>query len=82
MGAISGLVSIAFVVWFYITAEKKNAPAIQWAIAGAISYFVPWVVWVKLIGPKKLPPSIGILVGATCAFLVLTFVLKRLKQPE
>ncbi len=84
MGGIGGIVSIGFAVWFYVTAEKKKAPAIQWAIAGFISYFVPWLVWVKVMGPKKIPfsPSIGILFGATCAFLVLTFVLKRFKSPE
>ncbi len=84
MGGIGGIVSIGFAIWFYLTAEKKKAPAIQWAIAGFISYFVPWLVWVKVLGPKKMPfgSSLSILVGATCAFLVLTFVLKRLKQPE
>ena len=84
MGAIGGIVSIAFIVWFYLTAEKKKAPAVQWAIAGFISYIVPFLVWVKLIGSKKMPfsASLGILFGAACAFLVLTFVLKRLKQPE
>ena len=84
MGAIGGIVSIAFAVWFYLTAEKKKAPAIQWAIAGFISYFVPWWVWVKVMGPKKIPfsPSISILFGAACAFLVLSFVLKRLKSPD
>jgi hypothetical protein len=84
MGGIGGIVSIAFAVWFYVTAEKKKAPAIQWAVAGFISYFVPWLIWVKLVGPKKIPfsPSISILVGATCAFLILTFVLKKIKQPD
>jgi len=84
MGAIGGIVSIGFIVWFYITAEARKAPAIQWAIGGFISYFVPWLVWVKVIGPKKMPfsASIGILFGAACAFLVLTFILKRIKQPE
>lgn len=81
MGGIGGIVSIAFAVWFYITAEKQKAPAIQWAVAGFISYFVPFLIWVKMIGPKKIPfsPSLGILFGAVCAFLVLTFVLKRVK---
>jgi len=84
MGGIGGIVSIAFAVWFYLTAEKRHAPAVQWAVAGFISYFVPWLVWVKVMAPKKIPfsPSIGILFGAACAFLVLTFVLKRIKQPE
>jgi hypothetical protein len=84
MAAIGGIVSIGFTVWFYLTAEARKAPAIQWAIAGFISYLVPWLVWVKLIGSKKMPfsASLGILFGATSAFLVLTFILKRLKQPE
>ncbi|MDD5033245.1 MAG: hypothetical protein PHE55_00680 [Methylococcaceae bacterium] len=83
MAAIGGIVSIVFTVWFYLTAESKKAPAIQWAIAGFISYFVPYLVWIKLVAAKKLPyPSAGILVGGICAWLVLTLILKKLKQPE
>jgi len=83
MPVLGGIISIAFTVWFYMTAESRKVPAIPWAIAGFISYFVPYLVWVRLVAAKAVPyPSAGILVGAVCAALVLTLLLKRIKLPE
>jgi hypothetical protein len=83
MPVIGGIVSIVFTVWFYMTAESRKAPAIQWAIAGFISYFVPYLVWLSLVKAKVVGyPSAGVLVGAVSAGLVLTFLLKRIKPPE
>jgi hypothetical protein len=88
MGVIGGLVAIGLAVWYYRTAEAKGGPALQWAIAGVIVYYVPNFLWKWMIAdkaiqtlqkqPTPLKSSVwGILIGVLVAVLVWTFFLKN-----
>ena len=66
-----GLAAIVIAIWFYRSAESRGLPGIQWAIAGAIAFYVPNVIWSLLIA-KPNPALTGSLASstATCSATV------------
>jgi len=90
---LGGLIAVAIAIWFYKTAESKGAPAVQWGIAGLISFYVPNFIWSLVVAkpwlaslhnqgaPMKssLVGHSSILVGAVCAWLIWSFFLRSLK---
>jgi len=40
---------ILVLVWFYTSAKKVNAPAINWAIIGLVGYWLTWWLANKLL---------------------------------
>jgi hypothetical protein len=93
MVLISMLLTLGVVLWFYRTAEKRGANAVQWAVAGAIAYQVPAWAWKLLVSKPYLDSIRGVaakttmgsnlighswvLIGAVCALAVYKFVLMK-----
>lgn len=91
MGVIGGLLAIGLAVWYYRTAEAKGGPAVQWAIAGVMVFYVPNFLWqlmvagpaLKSIQKQTAPLKFGmwgyssILIGLLVAIAVWTFFLKN-----
>ncbi|QXP84153.1 hypothetical protein ABZN20_06565 [Methylococcus sp. ANG] len=50
---IGGIVAILIAIWFYRSAEGRGLPAVQWAFAGLLAYYVPNFVW-SLVVAKPL----------------------------
>jgi hypothetical protein len=46
---LGGIVAVLIVVWFYRSAEARGAPAVSWAIAGLIVYYVPNFIWSLMV---------------------------------
>lgn len=46
---IGGIAAILITIWFYRSAEARGLPAVQWAFAGLIAYYVPNFIWSLLI---------------------------------
>ncbi len=40
---------ILVLVWFYTSAKKANAPAINWAVIGLVGYWLTWWLANKLL---------------------------------
>jgi hypothetical protein len=93
---LGGVVAVLIAFWFYRTADSKGAPAIQWAIAGLIAYYVPNFIWSLLVAkpilqtlhaqsaPIKasLVGHSSIVIGALCAWLVWYGFLRKLKAQQ
>jgi hypothetical protein len=91
-----GLAAIVIAIWFYRSAESRGLPGIQWAIAGAIAFYVPNVIWSLLIakpmmtqlhaqnasGMASLLGFSSVFVGAAVAGLVYVLVLRRTRTPQ
>jgi len=93
---LGGVVAVLIALWFYRTADSKGAPAIQWAVAGLIAYYVPnfiWSIWVakpilQTLHAQSAPIKASlvghssIVIGAACAWGVWYGFLRKLKAPE
>ncbi|MGR8980866.1 MAG: hypothetical protein ACU84H_12365 [Gammaproteobacteria bacterium] len=42
MWFLARFAAVAVLVWFYLTAKKKNQPPVKWAIIGFIGYWLTW----------------------------------------
>ena len=51
---LSIFLTIGFAFWFYKTAERLHANAVQWAIAGAIAYQLPAWGWMLTVAKPYL----------------------------
>ncbi len=77
---------ILVLVWFYLTAKKAQAPAINWAIIGLIGYWLTWWLANKLLvaslaGMFSKNPTMIFLVTQIPVFIavaVVFFVRKKL----
>ncbi len=77
---------IATLVWFYLTAKEKGAPAMQWAIIGVIGFWVAWwAVRLTVLGAlaglfTKNPTLLFIVtqIPALCAIAAAYFIRKKL----
>jgi hypothetical protein len=90
---LGGIVAVIIAVWFYRSAEGRGIPAIPWAVAGVIAYYVPNFIWSLLIAKPwlsqlhaqnaaVLSSVVGhssIVVGAVFALLAHRFALLRAK---
>ena len=88
---LGGVVAIVFAIWFYRSAEARGLPAIPWALAGIVAYYVPNFIWSLVVAKPWLATlhaqnaaamsSIvghsSILVGAVVALVVRHFALLR-----
>jgi len=86
-----GIVAVAFAIWFYKAAEKRGLPAMQWAVGGYLSFFVPNLIWSILVAKPMvvelhashqtfkagLINASSILIGLGVALLVFWFVLPK-----
>ncbi|HUL12369.1 MAG TPA: hypothetical protein VLU73_09400 [Methylococcaceae bacterium] len=93
---LGGVVAVLIAFWFYRTADSKRAPAMQWAVAGVISYYVPNIIWsltvakpiLQTLHAQSAPIKAGlighssVIIGALCAGLVWYGFLRKLKTPE
>ncbi len=93
MVLISIFVTMGIAFWFYRTAEKLGSKAMQWGVAGAISYQVPAWAWMMLVTKPYLSSIRGvaakattsvslvshswILIGIVCAYVVYKFFLLK-----
>jgi hypothetical protein len=91
MLVLGGLLAVAFAFLFYKTAESKSLPAIPWAVAGLVSFYVPNFLWQMMVAKPKLQalhmqnPTFqasfwgfsSVAIGAVCAFLVWRLVLSN-----
>ncbi len=90
-----GLIAIVIAFWFYRSAESRDLPGIQWAIGGAIAFYVPNFIWSLMIakpmmnqlhaqnaaGMASLLGFSSVFVGAAIAGLVYFLVLRRTRSP-
>lgn len=44
-------ITIAVVIWFAVTAQRRGKNTVLWAIVGAVSYYVPSAVFGRFIFP-------------------------------
>ncbi|MCA8907476.1 MAG: hypothetical protein KDA64_06245 [Rhodospirillaceae bacterium] len=44
-------ITIAVVIWFFVSAQKLDRNRLVWAIVGAVSYYVPSVIFGRFIFP-------------------------------
>ena len=86
-----GVAAILIAWWFYRAAEDRSLPAIQWAIGGAVAYYVPNFIWSVMVAKPMMNPlhaknattmaSIvgfsSVFVGAAVALLVYFLILRR-----
>lgn len=93
---LGGLVAVVIAFWFYRTADSKGAPAMHWAVAGLIAYYVPnfiWSLWVakpilQTLHAQSAPIKASlvghssIVIGAVCAWAVWYGFLRKLKAPQ
>ncbi len=77
---------ILVLVWFYMSAKKAHAPAINWAIIGLVGYWLSWWLANKLLvasltGMFSKNPTMIFLVTQIPVFIavaVVFFVRKKL----
>ncbi|MDD2768175.1 MAG: hypothetical protein PHT19_05550 [Methylococcus sp.] len=88
---IGGIAAILITIWFYRSAEARGLPAVQWAFAGLVAYYVPNFVWSLLVAKPLMAEFharaavlmaglIGhssVIVGAAIAFVVHRYFLLR-----
>ena len=68
MWFLARFASVAVLVWFYLTAQKKNQPPVKWAIIGFIGYWLTWgLVYLTLV---KATMASVVPTGFTMVFLV------------
>lgn len=86
-----GIIAAAITIWFYRTAESRSLPAVQWAIAGLLSFYIPNFIW-SLAVAKPMMNSLhaqnatstagllgysSVFIGLAVALAVYFLVLKR-----
>jgi hypothetical protein len=88
---IGGIVAVVIAIWYYRSAEARHLPAVQWAFAGLIAYYVPNFIWSFLVAKPLiaefharaavmlagLTGHSSVLVGAVVAILVRHYFLLR-----
>lgn len=93
---LGGLVAVAITIWFYKFAASKGAPAVQWGIAGLISFYVPNFIWSLMVAKpwlaslhnqgaalkSSLVGHSSILIGAAVAGVVWFVFLRNVKGTE
>ena len=57
---ISVLFTLGFAFWFFKTAERLGANAVQWAIAGALAYQLPAWAWMIIVSKPYLSSLKGV----------------------
>jgi hypothetical protein len=88
---IGGIIAIVIAYWFYRTAEAGRLPAMQWAVGGAIAFYVPNFIWALAVAKPMMSQlhsqnatamaSVlgfsSVIVGAAVAIAVHWLVLRR-----
>lgn len=92
---IGALAILAIAAWFYLTAERRQLPALAWCVAGVIVYYGGFAFWMYLV----LSPILGerfrnhglwlglgmdlsaVLVGVLFAALFRAFVMLKKGRP-
>lgn len=91
-----GIIAILIAYIFYRAAETRHQPGFQWALGGAIAFYVPNFIWSLMIakpmmnqlhaqnatGLASLLGFSSVFVGAAAALLVYFLVLRRLSRPS
>ncbi len=90
---IGGIIAILIALWFYRAAESRHLSGIQWAIGGAIAFYIPNFIWSLMIakpmmnqlhaqnatGMASMLGFSSVFVGAVVAMLVHFLVLRRIQ---
>ncbi len=90
---IGGLISILIALWYYKSAQSRAQPALQWAFAGAIVYYIPNFIWSLAVAKPMMNQlhaqnagALGsllgfssVFVGLLCAALVFVLTLRNKK---
>jgi hypothetical protein len=88
---IGGIIAIVIALWFYRTAESRHLSGIQWAIGGAIAFYIPNFIWSLMVakpmmnqlhaqnatGMASMLGFSSVFVGAIVAILVHFLILRR-----
>lgn len=90
---LSVLFTLSFAFWFYKTATRLGANAVQWGIVGAMAYQIPAWGWMLTVSKPYISAIQGtanrastsaglvgyswILVGLVCVLLVYKFALLK-----
>jgi len=88
---IGGIIAILIALWFYRTAESCHLSGIQWAIGGAIAFYIPNFIWSLMVakpmmnqlhaqnatGMASMLGFSSVFVGAIVAILVHFLILRR-----
>jgi predicted membrane protein len=88
---IGGIIAILIALWFYRTAESRHLSGIQWAIGGAIAFYIPNFIWSLMVakpmmnqlhaqnatGMVSMLGFSSVFVGAIVAILVHFLILRR-----
>ena len=88
---IGGIIAILIALWFYRTAESRHLPGIQWAVGGAIAFYIPNIIWSLMVakpmmnqfhaqnatGMASMLGFSSVFVGAIVAILVHFLILRR-----
>ena len=92
---IGGIMAILIAFWFYRTAAACHLPAMPWALAGTLAYYVPNFIWSLTIAKPILNQLhaqnattmasfwgfSSVIVGAAVAIGVHCLILRRVKIP-
>lgn len=90
---ISKLIALGVVIWFYVSAEKVNQPAVKWAVIGLIGYVIVWFLFDKVIADplsaKVVKKGIGMFIiyqipplgGLAAAYLIRKKLLSEAGAP-
>ena len=49
-------IAIAIIIWFFISARQKGKNPILWMIVGAVSYYIPAMIFGRFIYPAIIGP--------------------------
>lgn len=88
---IGGIVAVLIAYWFYRSAEERGLPALQWAFAGLLAFYIPnfaWSLlvakpWIASLHAQQATMSTGLInfssvaLGLVCALLVRYFALLK-----
>ena len=88
---IGGIIAILIALWFYRTAESRHLSGAQWAVGGAIAFYIPNFIWSLMVakpmmnqfhaqnatGMASMLGFPSVFVGAMVAILVHFLILRR-----
>ncbi|MGX2041541.1 hypothetical protein ACWJKU_15640 [Methylocaldum sp. MU1018] len=88
---IGGIVAVLIAYWFYRSAEERGLPALEWAFAGLLAFYIPnfaWSLlvakpWIASLHAQQATMSTGLInfssvaLGLVCALLVRYFALLK-----
>lgn len=88
---IGGIIAILIALWFYRTAESRHLSGAQWAVGGAIAFYIPNFIWSLMVakpmmnqfhaqnatGMASMLGFSSVFVGTMVAILVHFLILRR-----